>query len=49
MGDKEVKRRVNQNEGVTEDPYGNQLSYKQSTKYNLWEKIIRKETPCMVR
>ena len=42
MGHKEVRRRVNQNEGIIEDPYGNLLSYKQPTKYNLWKKLERR-------
>lgn len=42
MGHKNVRRRVNQNEGIIEDPYGNLLSYKQPTKYNLWKKLERR-------
>lgn len=42
MGHKEVRRRVNQNEGIIEDPYGNLLSYKQPKKYNLWKKLERR-------
>lgn len=44
MGPKESRRRVNQNKEIIEDPYGNLLSYKQLTKYNLWKKT-RKEIP----
>lgn len=42
MGDKEVRRRIYQNEGIIEDPYGNPLSYKQVTKYYLWKKELER-------